>query len=92
MLIVKQLNKSFGSFQALDNISFEMNKGDIVGLLGKNGAGKTTLMRILRSFITASSGTFTIDGDDIAKHSLSIRQKIGYLMKHCQKKFLVLLV
>jgi ABC-2 type transport system ATP-binding protein len=79
LLIVKQISKSFGSFQALSNISFEMNKGEIVGLLGKNGAGKTTLMRILTSFISASSGSVIIDGDDITKHSLAIRQKIGYL-------------
>ena len=79
MLIVKKVSKNFGSFQTLDNISFEMNKGEIVGLLGKNGAGKTTLMRILTSFICASSGTVSIDGDDIVKHSLTIRQKIGYL-------------
>jgi ABC-2 type transport system ATP-binding protein len=79
MLIVQQVSKSFGSFQALDKVSFEMKKGDIVGLLGKNAAGKTTLMRILTSFISASSGTVHIDGDDIAKHSLTIRQKIGYL-------------
>jgi ABC-2 type transport system ATP-binding protein len=79
MLIVEQISKNFGSFQALEQVSFEMNKGDIVGLLGKNGAGKTTLMRILTSFISASSGTVTIDGDDITKHSLSIREKIGYL-------------
>ena len=79
MLIVQQVSKSFGSFQALDKVSFEMKKGDIVGLLGKNAAGKTTLMRILTSFISASSGTVYIDGDDIAKHSLTIRQKIGYL-------------
>jgi ABC-2 type transport system ATP-binding protein len=79
LLIVEQISKNFDSFQALDQVSFEMNKGDIVGLLGKNGAGKTTLMRILTSFITASSGTVKIDGDDINKHSLTIRQKIGYL-------------
>lgn len=79
MLIVKQVSKHFGSFQTLSNISFEMTKGDIVGLLGKNGAGKTTLMRILTSFIKASAGTVSIDGDDIAKHSLAIRQKLGYL-------------
>ena len=53
MLVVEQVSKHFGSFQALNKVSFEMNKGDIVGLLGKNGAGKTTLMRILTSFITA---------------------------------------
>jgi ABC-2 type transport system ATP-binding protein len=79
LLIVKNISKNFSSFQALDKVSFEMNKGDIVGLLGKNGAGKTTLMRILTSFITASSGTVTIDGDDINMNSLRIRQKIGYL-------------
>lgn len=79
MLIVNQISKSFGAFQALDKISFAMNQGEIIGLLGKNGAGKTTLMRILTSFIAASSGTVSIDGDDITKHSLSIRKKIGYL-------------
>ena len=79
LLMVKQISKNFGSFQALDEVSFEMNKGDIVGLLGKNGAGKTTLMRILTSFITASSGMVAVDGDDMTKHSVKIRQKIGYL-------------
>jgi ABC-2 type transport system ATP-binding protein len=79
LLIVKQISKNFGSFQALDKVSFEMKKGDIVGLLGQNGAGKTTLMRILTSFITPSSGSVIIDADDINTHSLSIRQKIGYL-------------
>jgi ABC-2 type transport system ATP-binding protein len=79
LLKVKKISKHFGSFQVLDSVSFEMNKGDIVGLLGKNGAGKTTLMRILTSFITPSSGTVNIDGEDIFKHSISIRQKIGYL-------------
>jgi ABC-2 type transport system ATP-binding protein len=79
MLIVNQISKHFGSFQVLDKVSFEMKKGDVVGLLGKNGAGKTTLMRILTSFIAPSSGSVIIGGDDINKHSLSIRQKIGYL-------------
>lgn len=79
MLIAKHISKNFGSFQALDRVSFEINAGDIVGFLGKNGAGKTTLMRILTSYLSASSGTVIIDGDDVAKHSLIIRQKIGYL-------------
>jgi len=79
MLIVKKISKNFGLFQALDQVSFAINQGEIVGLLGKNGAGKTTLMRILTSFIRASSGTVIIDGDDMTKHSLSIREKIGYL-------------
>jgi ABC-2 type transport system ATP-binding protein len=79
MLIAKHISKRFGAHQALENVSFEINKGDIVGFLGKNGAGKTTLMRILTTFLTASSGTVIIDGEDIAKHSLSVREKIGYL-------------
>lgn len=79
MLIAKHISKKFGAYQALENVSFEINKGDIVGFLGKNGAGKTTLMRILTTFLTASSGTVIIDGEDIAKHSLSVREKIGYL-------------
>jgi ABC-2 type transport system ATP-binding protein len=79
MLIANQISKNFDSFQALDNISFEIDTGEIVGILGKNGAGKTTLMRILTSFLSASSGQIIIDGDDIAKNSLAIRKKIGYL-------------
>lgn len=79
MLMVEQISKHFGGFRALDQVSFEMHTGDIVGLLGKNGAGKTTLMRILTSFISASSGTVTIDGQNITKYSMGIRQKIGYL-------------
>lgn len=79
MLIAKHISKSFGPFKALDDVSFAINTGDIVGVLGKNGAGKTTLMRILTSFLSASSGTVTIDGDDVSKHSLTVRQKVGYL-------------
>ena len=79
MITVKNVTKYFGSFQALKDVSFEINKGEIVGFLGQNGAGKTTLMRILTSYLPASSGTVMIDGDDIAKNSLTIRQKIGYL-------------
>lgn len=79
MLMAKNVSRNFGSFQALDDVCFEINKGDIVGFLGKNGAGKTTLMRILTSFLAASSGSVFVDGDDINKHSLTIRQKIGYL-------------
>ena len=79
MITTKNITKYFGSFQALKDVSFEVNKGEIVGFLGQNGAGKTTLMRILTSYLPASSGTVMIDGDDIAKNSLTIRQKIGYL-------------
>ncbi|WP_299075212.1 ABC transporter ATP-binding protein [uncultured Paraglaciecola sp.] len=79
MLKVEQVSQHFGSFRALDEISFEMNKGEIVGLLGKNGAGKTTLMRILTTFAAPSSGLVLMNGENIAKHSLNIRKKLGYL-------------
>ena len=79
ILTVEHISKNFGALQAVDNVSFEINQGDIVGFLGKNGAGKTTLMRMITSFLAASSGRIFIDGDDITKHSISIRQKIGYL-------------
>lgn len=79
ILTVEHISKSFGALQAVDNVSFEINRGDIVGFLGKNGAGKSTLMRIITAFLAPSSGRVFIDGDDITKHSLAIRQKIGYL-------------
>ncbi len=79
MLTVENISKNFATLQAVDNVSFEIKQGDIVGFLGKNGAGKTTLMRIITSFLAPSYGRVFIDGDDISKHSLTIRRKIGYL-------------
>jgi len=79
MINVQKINKYFGDFRALNDISFEVGKGEIVGFLGQNGAGKTTLMRILTSYYLATSGKVEIDGKDIVKHSLLCRKKIGYL-------------
>ncbi len=79
LITTKNITKHFGNFQALNGVSFDIKKGEIVGFLGQNGAGKTTLMRILTSYLPASSGTVLIDGDDVSKHSLAVRQKIGYL-------------
>ena len=79
MITTRNITKYFGHLQALKDVSFEINKGEIVGFLGQNGAGKTTLMRILTSYLPASSGSVMIDGKDLTKNSLSIRQKIGYL-------------
>ncbi len=79
MIRTEKLTKYFGSTQALKGVSFEIQKGEIVGFLGRNGAGKTTLMRVLTSYLPASSGHVIIDGKDVLKHSLAIRQKIGYL-------------
>ncbi|MBI4846147.1 MAG: ABC transporter ATP-binding protein [Candidatus Omnitrophica bacterium] len=79
MIITQNITKYFGGFQALKDVSFTINKGEIVGFLGQNGAGKTTLMRILTSYLPASSGEVVIGGKNVAKDSLAVRRKIGYL-------------
>ncbi len=79
MIIARNVSKHFGRLQALQGISFEIKHGEIVGLLGQNGAGKTTLMRILTSYLPATSGEVLIGGEDVSRDSLAIRRKIGYL-------------
>src|SRR3989338_2658057 len=79
MIITENLSKNFGNFEALKNISFEIKAGEIVGFLGQNGAGKTTLMRVLTTYLPATSGRVIIDGEDASLHTLSVRRKIGYL-------------
>ncbi len=79
MIVVEQVTKYFGRVQALKDVSFEINKGEIVGFLGQNGAGKTTIMRILTSYLPATSGKVIIAGQEVDKNSLTIRKKIGYL-------------
>lgn len=81
MIKVENLVKKYGEFTALDGISFEMQKGEVVGILGPNGAGKTTLLRILVSFLEPNSGEVEIDGLNISRPLLQqkIKGKIGYL-------------
>ena len=79
MIEVQNLSKNYGPFQALKDISFSVDKGQIVGFLGPNGAGKTTTMRILTCFMPASSGKVTIAGYDVFKESREVRKRIGYL-------------
>jgi len=79
MIKVENLTKRFGRVTAIDNLSFEVKAGEIVGFLGPNGAGKTTTMRILSCFLPATGGKITIGGYDVFRDSLEIRQKIGYL-------------
>jgi len=76
---VDHLTKQYGSFTAVDNISFEVGKGEIVGFLGPNGAGKTTTMRVLTCFLPASHGTARIAGHDIFEEPLEVKRRIGYL-------------
>ena len=79
MIEVQNLCKNYGPFQALNDISFSVEKGQIVGFLGPNGAGKTTTMRILTCFMPASSGKVTVAGYDVFKGSKEVRDRIGYL-------------
>lgn len=79
MITVKNLTRKYGTFTAVDSISFEIPKGQIVGLLGHNGAGKTTILKMLTGFLEPSSGNVSIAGMDISKDPLDIQNKIGYL-------------
>lgn len=79
MISVRQLRKHYGDFVAVDDISFEIKRGEIVGLLGPNGAGKTTTMRILTCYMPATAGQITINGADAFEDPLSVKKSIGYL-------------
>ena len=78
-VIVENLTKIYGTQHAVDNISFEAKKGEILGFLGPNGAGKSTTMKILTCFIPQSSGKATVCGFDVEKDAMELRKKIGYL-------------
>ncbi len=79
MIEVKNLTKYFGQKVAVNNISFSVDRGEVLGFLGPNAAGKSTTMRMITGFLTPSSGTAVIGGDDIVENSLPARMKIGYL-------------
>lgn len=79
MLDVKGLSKTFGSFQAVKDLNFQVKRGEVFGFLGPNGAGKTTTMRIITCFMPPSSGVIKVDGVDTRFDDLSVRTKIGYL-------------
>ena len=79
MIQASGLTKQFGHVRALDNVNFEVKKGEIVGFLGPNGAGKSTTMRILTCFISPTSGSATVHGHDVFDDPLAVRQKLGYL-------------
>ena len=78
-VVVKQLVKYFGETKAVDNLSFEVRPGEVVGFLGPNGAGKTTTMRIITGYISPSGGTVEVNGKDVRKDPYSVRRQIGYL-------------
>ena len=79
MISVKNLSKRYARTTAVDQISFEVEKGQIVGFLGPNGAGKTTTMRMLTCFLPPSSGVATVAGFDVLEAPLEVKKRIGYL-------------
>ena len=79
MISVSHLTKRYGKKVAVDDVSFEVDKGEIVGFLGPNGAGKSTTLRIVAGFLGASAGTVKVAGHDIESESFQARQKLGYM-------------
>ena len=76
---VSDLCKNYGPVMAVDHVSFEVATGELVGFLGLNGAGKTTTMRILTTFMSASSGIAKVAGHDVMYESMDVRRNLGYL-------------
>lgn len=79
---IKNVTKEYGLQKALNDVSFTVKKGEILGFLGPNGAGKSTLMKIITCYIPPTSGTVIVDGYDVLEDSLEIRKKVGYLPEH----------
>ena len=79
MIKVEHLTKQYGERYAVNDISFEVKKGEIVGFLGPNGAGKSTTMNILTGYLSSTSGRAMVDGLDILEHPLAVKKKIGFL-------------
>lgn len=79
MIEVNQLTKRFGSIVAVDNISFTVERGDVLAFLGPNGAGKSTTMKMITGFLVPDFGNITVDNLDVALHPIQIKSRIGYL-------------
>lgn len=76
---IHNLSKSYGKVQALRDVSFEVQRGELFGLIGPDGAGKTTLFRLLATLINPDGGTAIVDGCDIVKDYIDIRRRVGYM-------------
>src|SRR6516162_8720124 len=79
MITVENLSKSYAAKTAIEGVSFQVEKGEILGFLGPNGAGKTTTMRIVTGFMPATEGTVKVDGFDVFENPIDVRRRIGYL-------------
>lgn len=79
---VENITKTYGEQKALNNVSFTIEKGEIVGFLGPNGAGKSTMMKILTTFLPASNGVAIVNGFEVNKDDISVKKSVGYLPEH----------
>ena len=79
MIEVKNVTKKYGSFTAIDKISFEVKDGEVIGFLGPNGAGKSTTMNIITGFIEPTEGHIMVNGNDISKKATKAKKQIGYM-------------
>jgi len=83
MIEVQRLSRSYGDLKAVDDVSFDIGRSEVVGLLGHNGAGKTTVMKMLTGYLEPSAGDIRIEGLDIREQRREVQQHIGYLPENC---------
>lgn len=81
-IVVKDLSKTYGAQRALNKVTFTVSKGEIVGFLGPNGAGKSTLMKILTTYLPATTGSAIVNDFDVATQQIQVRRSVGYLPEH----------
>ena len=85
-VVVKNMSKTYGEVKAVDDVSFEVAKGELFGLIGPDGAGKTSIFRILTTLLLADSGTATVEGHDVIKEYRAIRNKVGYMQPFSEQR------
>ena len=83
MIRITNLSRHYGEFKAVDDVSFEIRRGEVVGLLGHNGAGKTTIMKMMTGYLEPTAGAINIDDLSVGKNMQAIQQRIGYLPENC---------
>jgi len=81
-IIVHDLVKQYGSQRAVDHVTFEIHSGEVAGFIGPNGAGKSTVMKIICGYISATSGTVSVNGFDVERQTMGVKRHIGYLPEH----------
>ncbi|MGH7051898.1 MAG: ATP-binding cassette domain-containing protein, partial [Acetobacteraceae bacterium] len=79
LIEIRGLTKRFGSFTAVDNVSFRLERGEVLGFLGPNGAGKTTTMRMIAGFVMPTAGSASIAGHDVQREPVAARRALGFL-------------